>query len=971
MAVFTTSLQEMAISSTVDATDESDPCYGQLCATIDERSAHSMSALSDSLSPCSSALRGDVSPSQDSTTSQHEQHEIVIADVPILSRARASLPTSYLVIEQVHESGANGSALVYGVFARKSVPQKTQFGPVEGVITEYNSACLKQRQQPNLIVYINDTMILDQSDENTSNWMRFVRTARTIEEQNLILVAKDQTQPNPENSNELITITKFFFMTTRAINAYEELKVWYSSEYLERFKVNIIAEQQLTSPSSFHLSSDDDQNRSNAIMCSDLSTVAAGHKLRNKIAKSQQQQQQNVQVQKINSDDGETNDQVSSQNENNCDRLLTNVEQPQYKCDICQKVFPRPYSLRRHKIMHSGEKKFKCSTCGMCFSDVYNRNRHAKRHAKNNPRKSFSRFGVQIKESNQNSPSLTASKIDQNYQSENNEPTEFASEASEEPESTAENSSHQSPTVINSFDSEKQFLPVAKKSTPLNTNDTQNCPQNKPKCPNLRPKPYRCLQCYKSFTTDDRLLRHAIVHTSDEQVKPLACQICDKRFLNNSALSCHLKVHSTSKDEPRRYDCVICKQWFDCTQTRKDHIQTHADPETGQFTCPTCTKRFDEFTAIRKHIRAFHSDKQYPCTQCEKVFPRPDKLKLHMLRHSDHREFLCQNCGKQFKRKDKLKEHMQRMHAPDREAKLAAAKHAQQMNNNHKKFIPKVSPTDYHRFIYKCHTCLLGFKRRGMLVNHLAKRHPDIPPETVPELNLPILKTTRDYYCQYCEKIYKSSSKRKAHILKNHPGGVPVIPGIPNPTYSATVGSITTHPHYCDWCHKQYASKAKLLQHQRKKHPEKISIINASVRSRNRIDLNTTDTSNMSTTQALTNLSNVSDTSSLTTSSLTPSTLSNSIIDTASNCNVQTSLANNANLITILGNIGNLNSIIATVSSSDSDFHELLQANPSAANDLLTQAMSELTQTRDNTTGDQASATLIVPVNDSDVVSWT
>jgi hypothetical protein len=27
-----------------------------------------------------------------------------------------------------------------------------------------------------------------------------------------------------------------------------------------------------------------------------------------------------------------------------------------------------------------------------------------------------------------------------------------------------------------------------------------------------------------------------------------------------------------------------------------------------------------------------------------------------------------------------------------------------------------------------------------MLVNHLAKRHPDIPPDSVPELNLPILK---------------------------------------------------------------------------------------------------------------------------------------------------------------------------------------------------------------------------------------
>lgn len=120
-----------------------------------------------------------------------------------------------------------------------------------------------------------------------------------------------------------------------------------------------------------------------------------------------------------------------------------------------------------------------------------------------------------------------------------------------------------------------------------------------------------------------------------------------------------------------------------------------------------------------------------------------------------------------------------------------------------------------------------------MLVNHLAKRHPDIRPDSVPELNLPILQTTRDYYCQYCDKVYKSSSKRKAHILKNHPGAaLPMsnrkqsslqeVTGLPNPTFTQTVGSITTHPQNCKWCHKQYASKAKLLQHQRKKHTDQM-----------------------------------------------------------------------------------------------------------------------------------------------------
>lgn len=34
------------------------------------------------------------------------------------------------------------------------------------------------------------------------------------------------------------------------------------------------------------------------------------------------------------------------------------------------------------------------------------------------------------------------------------------------------------------------------------------------------------------------------------------------------------------------------------------------------------------------------------------------------------------------------------------------------------KFQPKVPPTDYERFIYKCEHCLLGFKRRGKALKY-------------------------------------------------------------------------------------------------------------------------------------------------------------------------------------------------------------------------------------------------------------
>ena len=157
-----------------------------------------------------------------------------------------------------------------------------------------------------------------------------------------------------------------------------------------------------------------------------------------------------------------------------------------------------------------------------------------------------------------------------------------------------------------------------------------------------------------------------------------------------------------------------------------------------------------------------------------------------------------------------------------------------------KRHVPKVPATDYERFTFKCHQCLLGFKRRGMLVNHLVKRHPETPLNSVNELNMPILKPSKDYYCQYCNKVYKSSSKRKVHILKNHPGApLPLSAretngeaanGLngPDPTYSATVGSITLQPHRCKQCHRQYASNAKLLQHQRKKHQTNIPNLSGS-----------------------------------------------------------------------------------------------------------------------------------------------
>ncbi|CAD5113201.1 DgyrCDS2388 [Dimorphilus gyrociliatus] len=339
-------------------------------------------------------------------------------------------------------------------------------------------------------------------------------------------------------------------------------------------------------------------------------------------------------------------------------------------------------------------------------------------------------------------------------------------------------------------------------------------------------KPFTCSTCLKKFTTHERLEAHRKVHTGGDEVRPLTCSVCKRKLMNNSALACHMKTHSSDKF----FDCPICDEKFDQVHNLKVHVKGHS--VNGCYFCPKCPKKFTEYVHIRKHMKAVHGDKCFQCSQCPKSFPRADKLRLHMLVHSDKKEFMCDQCGRQFKRKDKLKDHTARIHNADRKPRhrIGTSQRRSNQQDDDSELqscrANKVPPTEYQRYVYKCETCMLGFKRRGMLVNHLAKRHPQMSIEEVPELTYPILKTQRDYYCQYCDKTYKSSSKRKAHILKHHPGqelppsGRHSTMDEGDNTFSTPVGNMTVTPHACNMCHKQYASRAKLFQHQRKDHPQ-------------------------------------------------------------------------------------------------------------------------------------------------------
>ncbi|KFW66086.1 PR domain zinc finger protein 10, partial [Pygoscelis adeliae] len=652
-----------------------------------------------------------------------------IPNRPVLTRARASLPL-VLYIDR----------FLGGVFSKRRIPKRTQFGPVEGPL-------VRQTELKDCYIHLKvslekgdrkdrdlqEDLWFELSSEALCNWMMFVRPAQNHLEQNLVAYQYGH---------------HIYYTTIKNVEPKQELKVWYAASYAEfvNQKIHDISEEE---------------------------------------------------------------------------RKVLREQEKNWPCYECNRRFMSSEQLQQHLNSHDEKLDF--------FSRARGRGRGRGKRRFGPGRRpgrppKFMRMEV-TSENGEKCEEGTQDLLHFSSKGQFDEAGQAALNGLEQQEQTPVPSETQLALEQQSENHPLQIQPQHDESTvPTQSTMTADDMRRAKRIRNaalqhlfIRKsfRPFKCLQCGKAFREKDKLDQHLRFHGREGNC-PLTCDICNKGFINSGALESHMKFHMDQKT----YSCIFCPESFDRLDLLKDHVAIHVND--GYFTCPTCKKRFPDFIQVKKHVRSFHSEKIYQCTECDKAFCRPDKLRLHMLRHSDRKDFLCSTCGKQFK----LREHMQRMHNPEREAKKA------DRISRSKTFKPRIASTDYESFMFKCRLCMMGFRRRGMLVNHLSKRHPDMKIEEVPELTLPIIKPNRDYFCQYCDKVYKSASKRKAHILKNHPGAElppsirklrPAGPGEPDPmlsTHTQLTGTIATPPVCCPHCSKQYSSKTKMVQHIRKKHPE-------------------------------------------------------------------------------------------------------------------------------------------------------
>lgn len=289
--------------------------------------------------------------------------------------------------------------------------------------------------------------------------------------------------------------------------------------------------------------------------------------------------------------------------------LEQKAQKQSIECFLCGKSVASSYNLRRHMMIHTGERPFGCDMCFKRFREFSDLKKHRRIH------------------STQTNFKCMVCRV--------NEPSIY------------------DPTKCIACDKSASGDGIQDMADLL----LDSVPNLVPPCPGGSKKEFECPMCSRIFGTRHNLKRHFMIHTGE---KPFSCTICQKPFREVSTLKKHMHTHNRVKV----YKCSVCREKFvdyDSFVEHKDsaHPKKHAtakrmrglkghemqikrrrsDTESAladddeEFECPECGEKSTSIELYADHIKQHESSVEFQCYICKEMFESRDLLVSHFTIH--------------------------------------------------------------------------------------------------------------------------------------------------------------------------------------------------------------------------------------------------------------------------------------------------------------------------------------------------